>query len=166
MRATAGVVTAFLVAASMAIAAQQSAAATLTLQDYNDIQQLYARYAHGIDTHADEGAMYAATYTEDGVLDVGTRKYEGRAALTALAKPPGDPTLVHVVSNIAIQPSSDGARVVANMTQMTLGEAGKPPTIRGFGRYEDTVVRTPDGWRFKYKKWTTLSAPAKPAVSR
>ena len=164
MKGTAGVVIGVVFAAVVGLRAQQAAApGGLTLQDYIEIQQLYARYAHGIDSHADGGGMYASTYTDDGVLDVGSRKYEGRAALTALAKPPGDPTLLHLISNVEIEPSPQGARVVANMAQLTLGEPGKPPTLRGIGRYEDVVVRTPQGWRFKYKKWTVLSAPAKAA---
>jgi hypothetical protein len=163
VRVRTAIVIGAVLATAMGVAAQQPASGSLTLQDYNEIQQLYARYAHGIDTHAEDGQAYANTYTDDGVLDVGVRKYEGRAALINLAKPPGDPTLVHVVSNVAIEPSPEGARVVANMAQLTLGEKGKPPVLRGIGRYEDVVVRTPNGWRFKYKKWTVLSAPEKPA---
>ncbi len=138
---------------------QEPAIGTLTPQDYVEIQQLYARYAHGIDSHAEGGAAYADTYTDDGVLDVGSRRFEGRAALIELAKPPGDPTLVHVISNVMIEPSAAGARTVANMEQLTLGESGKAPVLRGIGRYEDVVVRTAKGWRFKYKKWIVLSAP-------
>ncbi len=148
------------------LSAQQPVAGTLTLQDYIEIQQLYARYAHGIDSHGAGGAAYADTYTDDGVLDVGSRRFEGRAALIELAKPPGDPTLVHVISNVRIEPSAEGASVVANMEQLTLSEPGKPPVLRGIGRYEDVVVRTPKGWRFKYKKWTVLSAPGTAAGAR
>jgi hypothetical protein len=142
--------------------AAQLPAGTLTALDYAEIQQLYAQYAHGIDTHADEGWMYANTFTEDGVLTSGSRTWVGRGAIAELAKPPGDPSLVHAIVNVKIEPSQEGADVDANMMQLTLGEPGTPPTVKGFGRYVDVTVRTAEGWRFKKKTWTLLSAPAEP----
>ena len=161
MRTSVGLGASLVLLAVAGLGAQQATSGTLSLQDYVEIDQLYARYAHGIDTHAEDGVMYASTYTEDGVLDTGARKFEGRSALIALAQPPGDPTLAHMVVNLAIMPSPEGARAIANMAQLTLGAAGKPPVIRGFGRYEDIIVRTSAGWRFKYKKWVQLTAPDK-----
>ena len=142
--------------------AAQPAAGALTALDYAEIQQLYARYAHGIDTHADDGWMYANTFTEDGVLSTSSRTWVGRGAIAELAKPPGDPSLVHAIVNIQIAPSQEGAEVVANMMQLTLGEPGASPAVRGFGRYVDVAVRTAEGWRFKKKTWTLLNAPAAP----
>ena len=50
----------------MAVVNAQSAA-KLSTQDYNDIQQLYARYNLAIDTGNGEG--WAATFTPDGVFN-------------------------------------------------------------------------------------------------
>ena len=55
--------------------AEQDGAGTLTSQDHDEIRQLYARYAHTIDTGDAEG--WADTFTVDGVFG----NAHGRAAL-------------------------------------------------------------------------------------
>src|SRR5262249_25711892 len=57
-----------LLAPAMTTAQEKSAeVSTLTVQDYFEIQQLVHRYAHAIDTCADNGYEYARLYTADGV---------------------------------------------------------------------------------------------------
>jgi len=57
------------------LGAGQGSAATLTPQDYEEIRQLYARYAHTIDTGDAEG--WADVFTADGVFG----NAQGRDAL-------------------------------------------------------------------------------------
>src|SRR5439155_24801202 len=64
-----------------------TAAASLTAQDYFDIQQLVNRYAFAIDTCSNNGYDYADLYTPDGVFywGVGARKSVGREELAEAA---------------------------------------------------------------------------------
>src|SRR5215467_10843322 len=64
----------------------------LTAQDYYEIQQLYARYAHALDSEAGHGAMFAAAFTPDGILvDRNGNRYAGRDQLLAFARQNPDP---------------------------------------------------------------------------
>src|SRR5262245_38128544 len=83
-----------------AVRAQQAAA--LSLQDYAEIQQLYARYAYGLDSG--DGAMFANVFTADGVLtDESGKTTTGRNNLMsfAAANPAKGPTNVqHFIWNV------------------------------------------------------------------
>ena len=63
------------VAGAQLLGAGQVGAGMLTSQDHGEIRQLYARYAHTIDTGEAEG--WADTFTADGVFG----NAHGRAAL-------------------------------------------------------------------------------------
>ena len=72
------------------LAQDASTAATLTAQDHAEIDQLYARYSYGVDTQADDGWLYARTFTEDGEFDYGApQPARGRTELRELARPGG-----------------------------------------------------------------------------
>src|SRR5262245_26831556 len=80
-----------------------SAAGKLTTQDYIDIEQNYSRYYHTIDSGDPEG--WADTFTDDGDFN-GTK---GRAALIEMRKRSGPSKTRHVVSNLVITPTAEGA---------------------------------------------------------
>lgn len=128
--------------------AQQNKAKTLTTQDYVEIQQLYARYAWAVDTHDAQGTTYAKTFTPDGEFILGDKSQavgsEKLAAFMA-APAPGSPS--HVVTNIMIQPSPEGARGYAYLG------------LSGGSTYEDILVKTRDGWRFKQRKLNLKTLP-------
>ena len=72
------------VVAVLALQAQQKPnAPTLTAGDYVEIQQLVARYAYAVDTHAENGYAYADLFAPDGVFG---GKTTGREALAELAR--------------------------------------------------------------------------------
>jgi hypothetical protein len=118
----------------------------LTTQDYNDIQQLYARYNLAIDTGNGEG--WAATFTPDGVFNT-TNK--GHDALVQFIKDWRDKrdgaNRRHLNSNMVLTPTADGAQ--ASIYLLLLNVGVRPATIATTGIYEDVLVRTPQGWRFK-----------------
>src|SRR5689334_12380670 len=62
---------------------KRSTAAALAAEDYIEIQQLYARYAHALDAFEREGAAWAETFTRDGVFNKTTIGYD---ALVQFAK--------------------------------------------------------------------------------
>ena len=130
----------------MTVVNAQQTATKLTTQDYNDIQQLYARYNLAIDTGNAEG--WAATFTPDGVFN-NTNK--GHDALVQFIKDWREKrdgaNRRHLNSNMVLTPTGDGAN--ASIYLLLLNVGVRPATIATTGIYEDVLVRTPQGWRFK-----------------
>jgi hypothetical protein len=137
--------------------------ATLTGQDYFEIEQLMNRYAHAIDTCANNGYDYADVYTPDGTFtdkftEEGFKKgglvrARGREELAAAAgggrlgcKNVGWKDWSHLMVNHVITPTPDGA--TGRVYLVVIGEKG-PNHIQRFGGYEDVYVKTPGGWRIK-----------------
>lgn len=126
-------------------AAEQSGAgraASLTPQDYTEIQQLYARYAHAIDTGDGEG--WARTFTSDGVF--GNRK--GPDALAEFVRnfyKSNNGNIRHWNSQLVITPTAEGANGTTYFFLLDVSTRAITTT----GIYKDTLVKTPDGWRFK-----------------
>ena len=86
----------------------------------------------------------------DGRQDVGRD-----ALLQSAQKALGTPTAtsaVHITTNVWIEPSPEGARGGAYLLNIAPGERGKPATLTSVAFYEDTLVKTRDGWRLKRRK--------------
>jgi hypothetical protein len=143
-----------------AVAAENGA---LTALDYQEITQLINRYAYGIDTCGNDGRDYANVFTEDGqFIDnnsdagyaVGGRVLaKGRDALAKLVGGGPDGCKVmpwtgwsHLMLNHQITATPEGASGRVYLVQ--LGMRG-PGSVDRHGGYEDTYVKTPEGWRIK-----------------
>ncbi len=131
---------------------------SLTAMDYAQIEQLYAHYNHYIDSGKDEGRAFANLFTPDGILDTGSPALgavRGNAALAGLARtigaPPPAVKASHYAVNIMIDPSPEGATGSAYLLMISSPERGTSATGLS-GIYTDTLVRTPDGWKFKTRK--------------
>lgn len=120
-----------------------SAAGTLTTQDYIDIEQNYSRYYHTIDSG--DAAGWADTFTDDGNFN-GTI---GRAALIESRKRSGPSKTRHVVSNLLITPTAEGAK--GSLYVFIFDPQEAPLKVNSYSRYDDTLVKTQKGWRFKTK---------------
>src|SRR5262245_17339032 len=147
-------------------AQQQRAKGSLTALDYAEIQQLYGRYAIGYDSG--NGDLFARAFTADGTFTIpGRMVVAGREKLTEFAGQPGNnkgPTnVLHVNSNITIEPSAEGATATAYVLLVNIGSSGKPSALTGGGIYRDTFVKGPEGWRIKTR--TFLPAHTEPAKS-
>jgi len=133
----------------------------LTALDYFEIQQLVAKYARAIDTCSNNGYDYADLFSADGYFqpEQGGKlgaKFQGRERL---AEASGGGSRVcknvgwikqgvkHMYVNHIITASPEGATGTVDM--LMIGLNGDPYKIRHEGYYEDTYVRTPQGWRFK-----------------
>ena len=157
---------------------QGSAAAPTVLAalDYFEIEQLANRYAHAIDTCANNGYDYADLYTADGVFidnysedgfsKGGVVRARGREQLAGAAgggaqgckKPirgalatPGDGAVAwngwsHLMVNHIITPTSEGA--TGRVYLVTLGMDG-PGSVARDGGYEDVYVKTAAGWKIQ-----------------
>jgi hypothetical protein len=147
-------------------------APALTAADYVEIQQLVARYAYAVDTHAGDGYAYADLFTADGVFGGKTKGREQLAALarSTQAQRAGPSYTRHFLTNVIIRPLAEGATGSQYLVAIDVGEDGKPSTVVHGGRYDDVYLKTPEGWRFKSRTYipskTGTPPPAKLPSSR
>ena len=143
-------------AITWAHAQQRTPTRSLTTQDYIDIQQLYARYNQTLDRRDAEG--WAGTFTADGTFNDLT----GHDALVGFVKErQGDGARRrHWNSNLLITGTPKGAS--ASVYLLLFDTGVKQSVVATSGRYEDTLVKTSQGWRFK-KRVTEIdvAAPAR-----
>lgn len=130
---------------------------TLSAQDYAEIQQLYARYNHAIDTGNAEA--WAETFTPDGTFNTTNKGRDGLIAfIHRWVEQRDGANRRHWNSNILITPTPEGASGSAYLMLLDVGQ--KPPTIAGTSKYTDALVRTAHGWRFKSRVVRPDPAPA------
>ena len=139
-------------------ASQSRPVMELSAKDYIEIQQLVSKYAWAIDTCGNDGFDYADLYTPDGVFvsgDTGQR-WEGRTSLAEAAGGNGrgcpfvKMPLTHVIVNLVIEPTPDGA--IGKSYLVYPGKHGEFVDDKHTGHdggYQDTYVKTAQGWRFK-----------------
>ncbi|MGH8185605.1 MAG: nuclear transport factor 2 family protein [Steroidobacteraceae bacterium] len=147
----------FIAAAATILGFSTAHADGLTTQDYIDIEQLYAQYNHAIDSGDAEG--WAATFTPDGTFN----RFAGKDALVGFIQQWKEKmngmNRRHWNTNLRIVPGKDGAS--ATVFLMLLDVSQKPATIVSTGMYNDTLVKTAEGWRFKTRQ-TKMDAIAGP----
>ncbi len=133
-----------------------SATRALSAADYVEIEQLYGWSNIALDSAAEDGRMFARTFTPDGSMQIDGKTVTGHAALTALAAgQTGGPR--RWLSNLYIEPRGDGAigwAYVLEMNGYDVHQERPAPTLAEGGLYRDELVRTPDGWRFKTRIYT------------
>src|SRR5579871_3961440 len=137
----------------------QQRGSKLTADDYIEIQQLYARYNNAIDSGDAEG--YAATFIPDGVFNT----FNGHDALVGFIhrwrESMGGANRRHWNTNLTITPNAEGA---AGSVYLLLVDVGvRPPAIQAAAKYEDQLVKTADGWRFKKRVTKNEGPTAAPA---
>lgn len=135
--------------------AQKASGGSLTAQDYAEISQLYSRYNWAID--GGDAAGYADTFTPDGVFNT----FTGRDALVKFATDYTGRHRRHWNSNLVITPTADGA--AGKVYLLLVDVSAKPPAIANAVQYEDILVKTASGWKFKQRKTRPdTAAPPKP----
>jgi len=119
---------------------------SLTADDLAEIHNLYAHYNLMLDGGDAEG--WADTFVEDGSFG----NNQGRSAIVAFAEGfiEANRNTRHWNTNIRITPSAEGAAGTAYLMLWNVG--ARPHSIVLTGTYEDTLVETPDGWRFKSRR--------------
>lgn len=139
--------------------AATTGASSFTVQDYIDIQQLYAHYGHAIDSGERDGQAWAETFTPDGVFSKTT---VGREALAAFAKNwhvnRGGAQIQHWNTQLVITPTAEGAN--GSCYLMLVDRRTQPPSIMSVNKYEDVLVKTAEGWRFKSRSFAPAPQPA------
>jgi hypothetical protein len=135
-----------------------------TIQEVHDrltIDELHSRYIFALDWR--DADVVASLFTEDGVLDWAGGVVEGRAAIRAevvamqahfgkfeAADAPTRPArLRHFVTNKVMDIRGDRARTVAFWFELDNDNRHRWPYVGAYGHYEDELLRTAEGWRFK-----------------
>jgi len=151
--ASAAVIAGLSVGRNTAAAATATSRATLklTTEDRLEIQELYARYCHGLDKGDPE--LFSSCWTDDGEFTGGRgpgranddrTPLKGRPALYQMGNKGGSR---HFTSNLILTPTDDGAK--ASIYLMLYNARVVPPTFVETAIYDDTLVKTPAGWKFK-----------------
>jgi hypothetical protein len=125
----------------------------LTAMDYLEIEQLVSSYGHALDSgygKGENGEAYANLYTADAAFGGAV----GHDQLVTLAKiqPRGPDYVRHYLTNHVIEPTPEGAKGKEYLMVIDVGENGKPSSFFLGGHYEETYVKTPEGWRFASRR--------------
>ncbi|MEU0934216.1 nuclear transport factor 2 family protein [Embleya sp. NPDC005971] len=135
----------------------------LSAADRLEIAELPARFCHCSDYARYEG--FADLFTADVVTTlVGIGEYRGLEAQIRHARDTRTWTqghAWHVVSNLWIEPTREGAAVHYYMLGMLRTGADDSGRVNTTGRFVDHVTRTPNGWRIRRREFT-LDHPTTP----
>jgi hypothetical protein len=137
-------------AANFVAPTQQS---SLLSTDYLEIAQLVASYGHALDSgygKGENGEAYAGLYTADASFAGAT----GHDQLVRLGQiqPRGPDFVRHYLTNHVIEPMPGGAKGREYLAVIDTGLNGKASSLFLGGHYEDTYVKTPQGWRIKTRR--------------
>lgn len=147
------------------LAAGAASAQTGYAEDRAKIEDLQARYLFALDFRDPEA--YAATFTEDGVLDYGAGKIVGRQAIAEMvanmranaerrqAQDTSDLRPAagrHNISNIVVEIDGDRARGTAYWFHMGNANPERAAQLNSFGHYEDELVKVNGEWLFSLRK--------------
>jgi hypothetical protein len=131
----------------------------LSAADVVAIKQLYLLANVALDSAAEGGRRFAGTFTPDGVLVNGATRAVGTEALARVAAAV-TPGLHRWISNITAEPSRGGA--TGRAYGFRLGLKGEPGVtenrVEEVVLYEDQLVKTAQGWRFKERRVTSTPA--------
>jgi hypothetical protein len=128
------------------------------------IEDLQARYMFALDWQ--DAQAYAATFTEDGVLDWAGGIAEGRAAIAEevrgmralfsrreAADAPRRPSrLRHFISNVVLKIDGDLASGRAYWVEFNNDNRDRWPFCGGYGHYEDALAKVDGQWLFTRRK--------------
>jgi hypothetical protein len=126
---------------------------SLTAMDYIEIAQLVSSYGHALDSgygKGENGEAYANLYTPDASF-AGAAGHDQLMRLAQI-QPRGPDFVRHYLTNHVIEPAPGGAKGKEYLVVIDNGENGRPSSLFLGGHYEDTYVKTADGWRFKTRR--------------
>lgn len=131
---------------------------TLTADDRLDIIELPGRYADALDTRQPD--MLRQVFTPDAVWEVvGALRLEGLDAIMEFMGRDDVHPGAHIMTNIyiaSVEPQPDASLLVRLSSRgiYPVGPSDRMnPTAVFYGRYDDDVVRTADGWRIRHRRY-------------
>ena len=128
-------------------------------EDRSAIEDLQARYLFAMDFHDPD--LYVTTFTEDGILDVGSGEIKGREAIkqtiARMPRPAPTPGLHdavgrHNISNIVIKIDGNKATGRAYWFHYSNDNPKRAGVFDGFGHYEDELVKVKGRWLFAKRR--------------
>ncbi len=134
-------------------------------EDRARIEDLQARYLFALDFQ--DPQAYAATFTEDGILDYGVGEIRGREAIAAMvansrrnseAQREADTSGIrpaagrHSITNIVIEINGDRAVSTSYWFHMGNSNPDRSAQLNSFGHYEDELVKVNGEWLFSKRK--------------
>ena len=129
---------------------------TLTADDRLALLELDARDSHAVD--ANDGAAWAACFTEDGVFVPSTGHiaggvYRGREQLAALGSDPGrEPPTRHWTVNHLFTEHADHVDGTCHAMRVEIG--GDEPVVAAPAVYHDEIVEEGGRWLFRSRRPT------------
>ena len=124
----------------------------LDIADRLAIETLVNLYCHHADYNPPESMR--GVFLPDAVWEVPAMdlRCEGIEAIVAFftQSRAGFGSARHVTSNLVIE--GDGDQATASCYLQVIKVDEDPKQIVSFGRYQDELVRTPDGWRFRHRR--------------
>lgn len=133
-------------------AQQRKQSSLLSSQDVHEIDQLVQGYIRGVDIGPEDASW---VFARDGVFVYSGGTVTGETQLKefyAKFRKDHSETQYHLLSNLVVKPSPEGATGSVYMTTIDgRGDTSKP-VITGFGIYKDTYVKTAAGWRIKRRQ--------------
>jgi hypothetical protein len=160
-----GALSAGFLLACVSLVADSAAADTSYAEARAEIENLQARYMFALDFRDPEA--YAATFTENGVLDYGAGTIKGREAIAAMvadlranaeAQRAADTSGLrpaagrHNITNIVIEIDGDRAKGTAYWFHMGNDNPERSAGLDSFGHYEDELERVDGKWLFSLRK--------------
>ena len=130
----------------------------LTAEDIHEIEELVQGYTRGVDVGPEDASWVFAPdavfeYTAGGVR---AETVNGAAELKEFyADLRTRNTTRHVLSNLVVEPSPDGATGSVYLTSFNRTDDA-PIAVTALGMYEDEYVRTDAGWRIQHRVYTQL----------
>jgi uncharacterized protein (TIGR02246 family) len=132
--------------------------------DRAEIEDLQARYIFALDWQ--DADAYAATFTEDGVLDWAGGIVHGREAIRAevrgmraafakkeAADAPRRPArLRHFTTNAVLRVEGDRATHISYWFELDNDGRDRWPYVGGYGHYEDELRRVDGHWLYTKRK--------------
>jgi len=158
MAAAAGVAALSMMSVSPASAASYG-------EDRSEIEDLMNRYLFAMDWR--DAEAYAATFTEDGVLDYGGGLEKGRPAIAGMinglkareAKARAEDksglrraTTRHFVTNLVLTINGDTAVARAYWMSVSNAKDRASAAVSAYGHYEDTLAKRNGKWLFTSRK--------------
>jgi len=146
---------------TLAVSSMTSTAADSSYaDDRSAIEDLQARYLFALDFKDPD--LYVTTFTEDGVLDVGSGEIRGRKAIRdVIAKmPSGQPGPEglraavgrHNISNIVLKVTGNKAVGRSYWFHYSNDNPQRRGVFDGFGHYEDELVKVNGQWLFTKRR--------------
>lgn len=128
------------------------------------IEDLQARYLFAFDWQ--DGDAYAATFTEDGILDFAGGVITGRKAISeeiytfgetlkkknAALEPERPARIRHFITNVVIEIDGDTAKSVSYWWEFNDDMRDRRPYLGAYGHYEDQLKKINGRWLFAKRK--------------